>query len=137
MSNKRVPTPEARVSRSQSAKRTSLFPTPARGTLVAGALVLIIIVACDLIRDAVRAEHGDLVARGALKIDVNTADAEELMLLPGIGPALSGAILEERRASGGVESLEGLARVGGISEKTIDRLRGFTVCSSSGDASAP
>ena len=136
-SNAHAPLLQARVVRPRSAQRTSLLPTPAGGTLVAGALVLIIIVACDLIRHAVRPEHGDLVSRGALKIDLNTADAEDLMLLPGIGPALSGAILEQRRASGGFESLDDLARVHGISGRTVDRLREFAVCSSSGDASGP
>jgi len=137
VSNRRVPTPEARVSRSQSVKRTSLFPTPARSALIAGALVLVVILVCDLVRDAVRSDPGDLVSSGALKIDINTAGKEDLMLLPGVGPALADAILEERRAGGGFARLDDLARVDGISVRTVDRLRRFAVCSSSGDAPAP
>lgn len=47
-------------------------------------------------------------------VDVDRADAAELDLLPGIGPALAQRIVEDRAANGAFGSLEGLQRVRGI-----------------------
>lgn len=52
---------------------------------------------------------------GAL-IDINTAAAEELKLLPGIGDALAKAIVSYREENGAFESLEQLMDVPGIGE---------------------
>jgi competence protein ComEA len=56
-------------------------------------------------------------------VNVNTATAEQLELLPGIGPARARAILEERRARGGFKSLEELEEVDGIGPAALERLR--------------
>lgn len=100
-------------------------------------LVLVVILVCDVVRDAAHSQRGDLVSSGALKVDINTAGMEDLMLLPGIGPARAADILEERRAGGAFESLDDLARIDGISEQTVQKLRGFAVCSWSADVSTP
>ena len=55
-------------------------------------------------------------------IDVNRASAEELRGLPGIGPKLSRAIVEER-AREPFQSVDDLLRVHGIGAKTLERLR--------------
>jgi competence ComEA-like helix-hairpin-helix protein len=57
------------------------------------------------------------------KLNINTATAAELELLPGIGPALAGRIIEDRTAAGPFRSVEDLDRVKGIGPKTMDRLR--------------
>jgi competence protein ComEA len=56
-------------------------------------------------------------------VNVNTATAEQLELLPGIGPARARAILEARRARGGFKSLEELEEVDGIGPAALERLR--------------
>lgn len=58
-------------------------------------------------------------------IDVNTASAEELDRLPGIGPALAAAIVTERTRRGPFRSLDDLQRVKGISRSKIDALSGL------------
>lgn len=55
-------------------------------------------------------------------IDVNAASAEDLRLLPGIGPALSARIVASRREQGPFSSVEALRRVRGIGPKTVARL---------------
>ncbi len=55
-------------------------------------------------------------------IDVNRASAEELRTLPGIGPKMSQAIVDER-AKAPFKSVDELRRVRGIGPKTLDRLR--------------
>lgn len=57
------------------------------------------------------------------RLDLNRAGAAELEELPGIGPALSARILEERRARGGFRHVEELLDVQGIGPVVLDRLR--------------
>jgi competence protein ComEA len=56
------------------------------------------------------------------RINVNTANPEELQRLPGIGPKLSQRIVQERQKSP-FRSVEDLDRVPGIGPKTIEKLR--------------
>ncbi len=59
----------------------------------------------------------------ARRIDLNTAPAAELELLPGIGPALAARIIEERENEGPFESVDDLQRVRGIGPRTVERIR--------------
>lgn len=54
-------------------------------------------------------------------INVNTAGAELLAELPGIGPSKAAAIIEDREANGPYESAEDLTRVSGIGDGTVTR----------------
>jgi len=60
-------------------------------------------------------------------IDLNRATKEDLMTLPGIGPALAGRILEDRDSKGAFQSVEDLMRIRGIKEKTMEKLRPFLI----------
>ena len=64
----------------------------------------------------------DLKEKDPIKIELNSASVEELVLLPGIGPKKAGAIikLRERRPFRRVTQL---LRVRGIGRKTLERLR--------------
>lgn len=57
------------------------------------------------------------------QINVNTAGASRLEELPGIGPALAERIIAHRDANGPFASLDALANVKGIGEKTLEDLR--------------
>lgn len=67
-------------------------------------------------------------------VNVNTADAEELMRLPGIGPAKAQAILEYREAHGPFSSLEEVEKVNGISLRMVESWAGLAVVTETGDA---
>jgi len=56
------------------------------------------------------------------RIAVNTASAVELEALPGVGPALAAAIVEERRKGGPFRSAEDLTRVRGIGPALVRRV---------------
>lgn len=56
-------------------------------------------------------------------ININTASAEELDALPGIGPALAGRIVAYRQQHGPFASVEELSNVSGISPKMVETLR--------------
>ena len=54
-------------------------------------------------------------------ININTATAEELMCLPGIGRTKAEAILADRTANGPYSAPEDLARVKGISLRMVQQ----------------
>jgi competence protein ComEA len=62
-------------------------------------------------------------AEKAALINVNTADAETLQKLPGVGPAMAKTIIEYREANGGFKKIEELMNVKGIGEKTFLKLK--------------
>lgn len=56
-------------------------------------------------------------------VNVNTATAEQLETLPGIGPARAQDLIEWRTENGPFETVEDLLQVSGIGPATLDRLR--------------
>lgn len=58
-------------------------------------------------------------------LDVNTATAEQLQLLPGIGPSRAAAIIADRERNGPYRTVEDLARVRGIGPVTVENLRPY------------
>ncbi len=59
----------------------------------------------------------------AAVLELNSAAAYELELLPGIGPAKAQAIVKDREENGRFESVDELDRVSGIGPATIEKLR--------------
>lgn len=57
------------------------------------------------------------------QIDLNSATAEELDALPGIGPVLASRIVEWREQNGRFSNVEELREVSGIGAKVMERLR--------------
>lgn len=58
-----------------------------------------------------------------MTLDINTASAEQLQLLPGIGPSRAAAIVEDRASRGPFRTIEDLARVSGIGPVTVEGVR--------------
>ena len=58
-------------------------------------------------------------------VNVNTATAEELQLLPGIGETRARAVIETRKRRGGFESVEDLLDVKGIGESSLQQMRPY------------
>jgi competence protein ComEA len=61
--------------------------------------------------------------RLAHPINVNTASAAELDLLPGIGPSLATRIIVYRKQKGRIQSLDDLDQVKGLGPKKLEKLR--------------
>lgn len=60
------------------------------------------------------------------RIDLNAAGVHELQLLPSVGPAIAARILAEREKHGPFASVDDLARVPGVGERTVRRLRDYS-----------
>lgn len=56
-------------------------------------------------------------------LDLNTASADDLQLLPGIGPALAARIVADRETRGPFERVDDLERVQGMGERLVRRAK--------------
>jgi competence protein ComEA len=61
-------------------------------------------------------------AFAADKININTASADELQLLNGVGPSTANAIVDYREQNGAFGSVEDLVNIKGIGEKKVANL---------------
>ncbi|MCI8284424.1 MAG: hypothetical protein HFE90_04035 [Firmicutes bacterium] len=55
------------------------------------------------------------------KVNINTANSEQLQTLSGIGPSMASRIIEYREANGKFAAVEDLTKVSGIGEKTLSK----------------
>ncbi len=69
-------------------------------------------------------------------VNVNTATAEQLQLLPGIGDARARAVIEARKRRGGFERVEDLLEVKGIGEASLEQMRPYVTVKGRTTASA-
>ena len=59
------------------------------------------------------------------KININTSSAEDLMMLPGIGPMLAERIISYRETNGPFSATKELINVKGIGEQTYAKIEQF------------
>ena len=59
------------------------------------------------------------------RVDINSADWPEIVVLPGVGEKLARAIVEYRMECGPFESLSAIKDVPGIGEKKLEQLKPF------------
>lgn len=68
-------------------------------------------------------------------LDLNTATAEQLQKLPGIGPKTAAAIIRFREKSGPFRRVEDLLAIRGITKKKLEKLRPLVTVKSAGESS--
>ena len=66
---------------------------------------------------------GDSGAAEDGRVNINTAQAEELMTLSGIGEAKAAAIIQYREENGGFQSIEELMEISGIKEGVFEKIK--------------
>lgn len=69
------------------------------------------------------------------KVNLNSASAQQLTVLPGVGPKLAERIIEYRQKSGGFHSTQEVMNVKGVGEKGFAKIEAYVVVS--GEASKP
>ncbi len=58
-------------------------------------------------------------------VNINTATAEELQQVPGIGPATAQKILQMRKSYGAFKSVDDLLAIRGLGQKRLDKMRKY------------
>lgn len=58
-------------------------------------------------------------------VNINTADADQLQLLPKVGPALAGRIIDYRTANGPFKRVEEIVAVKGIGDSSLEKLEPY------------
>jgi len=59
------------------------------------------------------------------KVNINTATAQQLTVLPGVGEKLAARIVDYRQKSGGFKSVSELMNVQGIGEKNLAKIQAW------------
>ena len=75
------------------------------------------------IRDRTERPAREEVAPERVLVNINTASAEELETVTGIGPVLAQAILDYRAEHGDFQTLDELLEVRGIGSAKLDAMR--------------
>lgn len=70
-------------------------------------------------------EEVESQAQDSLRVNINTADVEELDELPEVGPATAEAIVEHRRTNGSFRSVSELEQIPGIGPATLEQIEPF------------
>ncbi len=60
-----------------------------------------------------------------IRISINTADKEQLVQIPSVGPSTADKIIEYREQNGPFQSIEELTNVKGIGEKKLEKMRDY------------
>jgi competence protein ComEA len=71
----------------------------------------------------IQEKSADAKAAPAQVVNINTAPAEQLQRLPGVGPSTAARIVEYRQKNGGFKKIEELMNVRGIGEKTFLKMK--------------
>jgi competence ComEA-like helix-hairpin-helix protein len=61
----------------------------------------------------------------AQPVNINTANSEQLQLVPGIGPATADKILQMRKSYGAFKSVDDLLAIRGLGPKRLDKMRKY------------
>lgn len=69
------------------------------------------------------------LAEGSGQVNINTASAKELALLPYVGDSVAARIVEHRTKNGNFKTVEDLMLVRGIGEKSFARLKPYVTVS--------
>ena len=96
---------------------------PLLAVVVAGGLVGIAIWLAVTGRRGLVDHDAPPAAAASFTVDINTADADELAQLPGLGPTIAARIIAHREAHGPFTAPEALLDVPGIGEATLAAIR--------------
>lgn len=92
-----------------------------RPITVTGLILALLLAALPSLAAEAKPEGGG----GGKKVNINSADAGQLALLPRVGPSVAQRILEYRKQNGPFKKAEDLMLVQGIGEKTFQLIKPY------------
>lgn len=90
-------------------------------------MVLTVLIALCAANPALAEDAAPQPASKGAVVNINTADAAQLALLPRVGPAAAKRIIEYREANGGFKRTTDLMQVKGIGDKTFELISPYLV----------
>ena len=92
-------------------------------------ILIAVLIALNIVnyakRERLKANTLVVVEEIAVKISINTAQTDELDVLPGIGPALADRIVVYRKKHGPFNTVEDIKKVKGIGNKLLEKMFPF------------
>lgn len=93
--------------------------------LVAVMVVLAFAIAPAIAQDAQPAQPKKPKIEG--KLNINTATAEQIDMLPGMSKKKAQAVIDYRTANGKFKTVDDLMKVQGIKQKTVDKIKDYII----------
>ncbi len=94
-------------------------------TLIAGILIGRSTYTYSFQRNTVPAEKSATQPESIGKININTADVDDFMILDGIGPTIAERIVDHRSNHGPFEKIEDIMNVKGIGKVTFSKIADY------------
>lgn len=92
-------------------------------------ILIAVLIALNIVnyakRERLKASTLVIIEEIAVKISINTAQTDELDVLPGIGPALADRIVVYRKEHGPFKTVEDIKKVKGIGNKLLEKVLPF------------
>ena len=92
-------------------------------TRIMMAAIVAIAVSATALSAQSKAPAAKTVATAAAPVNLNTATAEQLASIPGVGPKMAERIIEYRQKNGGFKKVEDLMNVSGVGEKSFLKMK--------------
>lgn len=98
-------------------------------TLIAAVVVFAFAVVPVMAQEAGKTEKPAKPAKPAIegKLNINTATAEQIDMLPGMSAKKAAAVVEYRTKNGKFKTLEDLMKVPGIKQKKVDKIKDYII----------
>lgn len=93
----------------------------AKTLTIAAAAIAVVSAAIWLVRDARNLNDSFRPAEGSLIVNINTATREELISIPGVGPARAAQVIAGRPYA----TVDELTKIAGVGSRTLESLRPF------------
>lgn len=119
---------EESISQPQAALVAETDSLSSRQLFSLWAIAIVVLTCCYFGTAAIQNAPDREVELTSLRVNVNSATLDELLLLEGVGELTAEKIVAERETNGPYSSADDLQRVSGIGPKKMEKLRPFIRC---------